>query len=84
MLELLKKIEGSFDTNVIGETNYGHTINAKLQNGDYIDIYGLIAFLQDLSKTEETYAIVIPTSFGYKNQFYTTIIDLEFETNTAI
>jgi hypothetical protein len=80
MLKLIKNIEGSFVTNVIGNINYVHKVNAELQNGDYIHIYGLTGFLQNLSTTEDTAALVIPNLFGYSTQFFQTVVDLDFST----
>jgi hypothetical protein len=80
MLELIKNIEGSFVTNVIGNINYVHKVNAELQNGDYIHIYGLTGFLQNLSKTEDTAALAIPALFGYTTQFSLTVVNLNFST----
>lgn len=80
MLKLIKNIEGSFVTNVIGNINYMHKVNAELQNGDYIHIYGLTGFLQNLSTTEDTAALSIPALFGYSTQFFQTVVDLDFST----
>lgn len=80
MLELIKNIEGNFVTNVIGNINYAHKINAELQNSDCIKIYGFTAFLQNLSTTEETAALTIPNLFGYQVQYNQVLQDINFST----
>jgi hypothetical protein len=80
MIQLIKNIEGNFVTNVIGNINYAHEINAELQNSDCIKIYGFTAFLQNLSTTEETAALTIPNLFGYQVQFNQVVQDLNFST----
>lgn len=80
MLELIKNIEGSFVTNVIGNINYAHKINAELQREDYINIYGFTAFLQNLTTTEDTAALTIPNLFGYQVQYNQVVQDLDFST----
>ncbi len=80
MIQLIKNIEGNFVTNVIGNINYVHKINAELQNSDCIKIYGFTAFLQNLSTTEDTAALAIPALFGYNNQFSQAVVNLDFST----
>lgn len=80
MLELIRNIEGNFITNVIGNINYAHSIEAELQREDYINIFGLVCFLQNLAMVEETAALSIPNEFGYQVQFNQIVTDLDFST----
>ena len=65
MIQLIKKIEGNFVTEVKGVINYIGVIQAEIQREDYVNIYGLTAFLQNLSQTPKTESFVIPNLFGY-------------------
>jgi hypothetical protein len=66
MIQLIQNIQGNFITEIKGDVNYVYSIEADIQREDYIKIYGLIAFLQNLSQTPKTSNIGIPLSFGYK------------------
>lgn len=65
MIQLIKKIEGNFVTEIKGNINYVHSIQAEIQREDYIKIYGLTAFLQNLSQTPKTSGFGVPNLFGY-------------------
>jgi hypothetical protein len=66
MVELIKNIQGNFITEIKGNVKYVHSIQGEVQREDYINIYGLTAFLQSFSKTPITRNITNPNLFGYK------------------
>jgi hypothetical protein len=69
MATLIKNIEAKFYDNYITNVSLVKIITSNLQKEDYIDITGFIGFLQNFSKTEETYLLETPIEFGLKNQY---------------
>lgn len=66
MIQLIKNIEGNFVTEIKGNVKYVHSIQGEVQREDYVNIYGLTAFLQNFSKSPITRIIIKPNLFGYK------------------
>ena len=66
MIILLKNIQGGVLTNIVGDVNYSSTIQAEIQREDFVKIYGLTAFLQNLSQTPKTFRLQKPLEYGYK------------------
>lgn len=68
MPQLIKNIEGSicddYNTNISLLTS----IFGEIQEEDYINLNGFVAFLQNLVNTEETSALTPPQYFGVKNK----------------
>lgn len=65
MIQLIQNIQGNFVTEIKGNINYVQSIEAEIQGEDYINIYGLTGFLQNLSQTPKTNGLLIPNLFGY-------------------
>lgn len=65
MVKLIQNIQGNFITEIKGSFNYVKSVEAEIQNGDYINIYGLTGLLQNLSQTQKTNGLSIPNLFGY-------------------
>jgi hypothetical protein len=65
MIQLIKNIEGNFVTEIKGNVNYVHSIQGDVQREDYVNIYGLTAFLQNFSQIPKTGSFVVPNLFGY-------------------
>ena len=74
---LIKKIQGEILTNIIDNVCYVSSVSGEIQREDYINLNGFTAYLQNLSRAEETAALIIPTLFGLTNQFNTKINTLE-------
>jgi hypothetical protein len=66
MIQLIQNIQGNFVTEIKGNIIYLKGVEAEIQREDYINIYGLKAFLQNFSKTPITRGLVKPDPFGYK------------------
>jgi hypothetical protein len=66
MIQLIQNIQGNFVTEIKGNIIYLKSVDAEIQREDYINIYGLKAFLQNFSKTPITSSVVKPNPFGYK------------------
>jgi len=79
MPQLIQKIEGEILTNIIGDVSYISTIIGEIQQEDYINLNGLVCFLQNLKKTEETFSFEEPLNYGLPNKDKIKLITLEIE-----
>jgi len=69
MPQLIKKIEGEMFDQTIGSVSYLPPIIGEIQEEDYINLNGLIAFLQNFTKTEDINELTKPLNFGLKNKY---------------
>ena len=76
-MQLLKNIQGEVYPNVIDSIRYVSSVYGEIQQEDYINLNGFTAFLQNLSRAEETAALKIPLSFGLKDNYNKTMVTLE-------
>ena len=76
-MQLIKNIQGEALPNVIDNVNYISKITGEIQREDYINLNGFVGYLQNLTRTEETAALVKPLSFGLTNTYNKTIVTLE-------
>ena len=77
MTKLLKNIQGEVYPNVIDSIHYVSSVYGEIQQEDYINLNGFMAFLQNLTRAEETAALQIPLSFGLKDTYNKTMVTLE-------
>jgi len=77
MSQLLKNVQGKVYTNTNGEVRLVKSVSSIIQQEDYINIKGFIAFLQNLSKTDVTSSIVKPLNFGLVNKYNIKTITLD-------
>lgn len=77
MPQLIKKIEGVIFDNPIGDVKNITNITGQVQYDDYINLNGHIAFLQNLSKVQDSYMLISPVNFGLKNTFNLEIQTIE-------
>ena len=77
MPQLIKKVEGQVFDFTVGDIKFSNQLVAQVQGEDYINMNGFIAFLQNLSKVEDTYLLNKPARFGLKNQFNLEIKKIE-------
>jgi|Laugrespbdmm15sd_2_1035082.scaffolds.fasta_scaffold123008_2 hypothetical protein len=77
MLALLKNVQGEVYPNIIDNVKYVSSIYGEIQQEDYINLNGFMAFLQNLTRAEETAALQIPLSFGLKDTYNKTMVTLE-------
>lgn len=80
MPQLLKKVEGEVINNIIGNVYLLSSVSGQIQQEDFINLNGFIAFLQNLSRTEETAALLKPMEFGLKNEYNieTVVLDVNY------
>ena len=67
MPQLITSVVGNVYTNTTGSVMYVNSVVGTIQQEDYIDLNGFIAYLQNLSKAEDTSGLVNPDNFGLKN-----------------
>jgi len=66
MPQLIKNIKGNIYDNTTGNVVYLKGVSAELQQEDYINIYSLIAYLQNFTKIEQAFALTKPLLLGLK------------------
>lgn len=79
MPKLITNIQGEFFESPIGETVLFKKITGEVQEEDYINLNGYIAYLQNLSKVQDTFLLLKPANFGLKNNFNLSIINIEID-----
>lgn len=67
MPQLIKSTQGIIYDNNTSNVSYVKSIESEIQREDYINVYGLVAYLQNLTRAEETEALTKPLSYGLKN-----------------
>lgn len=77
MAILIRNIQAEVLTNLETSLVYYKSITGEVQMEDYINLNGFIAYLQNLSRAEETSGLVKPLNFGLKNQYNKNIITLD-------
>ena len=77
MAQLIRKVEGEVFDNTIGSVSFLTPIIGQFQEEDYIQLNGLIAYLQNFSKTDYTSSLIKPTNFGLINQNNIPVVTLE-------
>lgn len=74
---LIQKISGEILKNVSSSVLYVSNVKGEIQREDYINLNGLIAYTQNLSRTEETYGLTKPNNFGLVDTYNKSIVTLE-------
>lgn len=77
MLILLKNIVGEVVTEYTGSVSLVKNVVCDIQGEDFVNIYGLTAFLQNFSKIQNTSRANTPNIYGLKNQYDVEIKDIE-------
>lgn len=74
---LIQNIKGEILTNISDSVRYFSTVKGEIQREDYINLNGLVAYTQNLSRTEETYGLNKPINFGLIDTYNKPVITLE-------
>ena len=77
MPQLLKKVQGEVITNTIGNVSFIFGVSGMIQQGDFINLNGFVAFLQNLNYVDELTKITSPLEFGLKNTYNIETTSLE-------
>jgi len=77
MPQLLKNITGNVSGTYSTEINYVKQLTGEVQLEDYINLNGIICYLQNLTQTEYTEAMAKPLAYGLKNNHRLTVETLE-------
>jgi hypothetical protein len=77
MPQLIRNIQGIVHENVNGSLMLNKPLIGEIQKEDYIHLNGMIAYLQNLSRTEYTQGLLKPLNFGLVNQYNLPMVTLE-------
>lgn len=69
MPQLIKKVEAELSTDITNDVILVKSVVGEIQQEDYINMSGFIAFLQDFSKVEELTTLTTPYPYGLKNKY---------------
>lgn len=69
MPQLLKKVQGEILTNTIGDVNLITSVSGEIQQEDYINLNGFVAYLQNFSRVELATELITPMEFGLPNTY---------------
>lgn len=69
MPQLLKKVQGEILTNTIGDVNLITSVSGEIQQEDYINLNGFVAYLQNFYRVELAFELVTPMEFGLPNTY---------------
>lgn len=78
MPQLIKNISASILDTFIGEVILFKEVKSQFDDGDYIEVYGLIAFLQNYSKIEEIKELTKPIKFGLNNKSNSVTLEISY------
>ncbi len=79
MPQLVKNIIGIISSGTDGNVKFINTITGEIQQEDYVNLNGYIAYLQNLSRTEYTQALDKPLLYGLVNSHNLKSITLEID-----
>jgi hypothetical protein len=74
---LVKQVVGEVFETPEGIIGYLSPVVGEIQQGDYINLIGLVAYLQDLSKVNYTRALQQPINFGLVNKYNVPMVTLQ-------
>jgi hypothetical protein len=69
MPQLIKKIESDLTNDITNSVVLVKSVVGELQQEDYINMGGFVAYLQNFTKTEHTSELTPPYPYGLKNKY---------------
>ncbi len=69
MPQLVKNIQGNLIENIVGDVNYVNRVSGEIQQEDYINLNGFVAYLQNFSKVKDLTKLQTPSEFGLTNTY---------------
>ena len=79
MPQLIRKIEANVKPFLTGNVFYVTSITGLVQVEDYFNLFGYVAYLQNLRQTEYTEALMMPLAYGLKNPDNVPMITLQID-----
>jgi hypothetical protein len=79
MPKLIKNISASLADDMLGDIVLVKTVEGQIQGEDYINLGGLVAYLQDFSRIEKTLNLQKPLVFGLKNEKNIKILNINID-----
>jgi hypothetical protein len=78
-MQLVRKIKGEVLGYTTGSAVYFTKIAGEIQQGDYVNLHGYSALMQDLTKTDYTQSLVTPLVFGLMNPHNIPMVTLQID-----
>ena len=78
-MQLIKKTHGIVSEELIGLIDAIKNINGQISQEDYINVWGLKGFIQDLTQSEITERLDKPVQFGLPNTYNIPIIEIKID-----
>jgi len=79
MPQLIKKIEASIVEDLTGPVILVKSFIGEVQEEDYINLGGLVAYLQDFTKSDFTSALIKPLLYGLPNTYNLPVTTLNID-----
>lgn len=79
MPQLIKNIQAEELVLNTGSVSGINSLSGVIKEEDYVQLYGFVAYLQNLTKVDETVLLTKPLNFGLKNRLNLPITDLEID-----
>ena len=79
MPKLLKNITANLADDASGNVFSIKTVQGEIQGEDYINLGGLVAYLQDFSRIETSLILNKPLNFGLKNEKNIRVININID-----
>lgn len=78
-MKLVKKLSGNIITEKLGHVEAITAVTGKASVEDYIDVWGLNGFIQDLTQAEVTERLLKPTQFGLPNTYNLPMVEIKID-----
>lgn len=78
MPNLFKNITGEILDNFTSNVKLTKALNGEFGQEDYVELGGLIAYLQDFRKIPNTTDLVVPPTFGLKTKTEYVTIEISY------
>ena len=79
MPKLIKNIQASVQPYLTGNVFYVTSIVGIIQQEDYINLHGYVAYLQNLTQTEFTQGFTQPLKYGLPNLHNIPMVTLQID-----
>lgn len=79
MPKLLKNVEGKIFDSYTTNVTYVSSVTGEVQQEDYINLGGFVAYLQNLTEVQVTSRLTKPTTLGLKNTRNLQVVTLNID-----